>query len=238
MCTVTFIPQPKGYILTSNRDESALRSPKNIDTMSKNGQELFFPRDKGAGGTWICMSSADRLVCLLNGAFERHQRQLPYRKSRGMMVLEYFDMPDATNFFTQYDFDNIEPFTMIIYDTGQLFDFRWDGKATHVKRLNTGEKHIWSSATLYEKAIQEKRKQWLAAWLEGRIDFSRLAILELHKKGGEGNPSIDFMMNRYNYLVQTVSITQVEKTEHTYQMYYHDLITNTKRTEKITQKKT
>lgn len=233
MCTVTFLPQPKGYILTSNRDESALRSPQNLSRESRNGQQLLFPRDKGAGGTWICLSSADRLVCLLNGAFERHVRQLPYRKSRGIMVFEFFDYAHATHFFEQYDFDNIEPFTLITYDTGRLFDFRWDGQQAHRKELDIQEKHIWSSATLYEKSTQEKRKQWLAEWVEGRTDFSRAAILEFHKKGGEGNPSIDFMMNRYNYLVQTVSITQVEKQGQNYQMYYHDLITNTKRTDGV-----
>ena len=233
MCTVTFIPQPKGYILTSNRDESALRSPQEISTELRNDQQLIFPRDKAAGGTWICLSSKDRLVCLLNGAFERHQRRLPYRKSRGIMVFEFFDFPHATDFFAQYDFDNIEPFTMIIYDTGQLFDFRWDGEQTHLQTLDTQTQYIWSSATLYEKPIQAKRKQWLAEWLDGRTDFSRTAILELHKKGGEGNPSIDFMMNRYNYLVQTVSITQVELQDQAYRMYYHDLITNNKREEGV-----
>jgi len=233
MCTVTFIPQKEGYILTSNRDESALRSPQHISTENRNGQQLLFPRDKGAGGTWICLSSADRLVCVLNGAFERHERQLPYRKSRGIMVFEFFDYSDSSQFFEKYDFDRIEPFTMITYDKGQLFDFRWDGQRTHISNLDTQEKHIWSSAVLYEKSVQEKRKQWLAEWIEGRTDFRREAILELHKKGGEGNPSIDFMMNRYNYLVQTVSITQVEKRKDAYAMHYHDLITNTKRAEQV-----
>ncbi len=228
MCTVTFIPQPTGYILTSNRDESALRSPKNISTETRNGQQLFFPRDKGAGGTWICLSSSDRLVCVLNGAFKRHQRQLPYRKSRGVIVFEFFDYQHATHFFEEYEFDRIEPFTMIIYDKGQLFDFRWDGQKKHLTTLNTLEKHIWSSATLYEEPVQKKRKQWFSEWLKERTNFSRTAILELHKKGGEGNPSIDFMMNRYNYLVQTVSITQVEKRDKRYELHYHDLITNSK----------
>jgi len=228
MCTVTYIPQSTGYILTSNRDESALRSPKNISTETRNGQQLFFPRDKGAGGSWICISSSNRLVCVLNGAFERHERQLPYIKSRGVMVFEFFDYQHASLFFEQYEFNGIEPFTMIVYDQGQLFDFRWDGQKKHLVILSTQEKHIWSSATLYEESVQEKRNQWLAEWLIGRTNFSRSAILELHKKGGEGNPSIDFMMNRYNYLVQTVSITQVEKRGKEYGMYYHDLITNTK----------
>lgn len=227
MCTVTYIPQKEGYILTSNRDESALRSPKNITQITHSGQELLFPRDKGAGGSWIMTSSKDRLVCLLNGAFERHQRQLPYRISRGIMVMDFFDYPHATDFFEGYNFKGIEPFTMIIYDKEQLFDFRWDGIQTHLLTLDTAKPHIWSSATLYIKETQQKRKTWFAEWLKNRTDFSRVAILSLHKTGGEGNPSIDFMMNRYNYLVQTVSITQVVKTKTTLQMFYHDLITNT-----------
>ena len=227
MCTVTYIPQKEGYILTSNRDESALRSPQNITQLTRNGQELLFPRDKGAGGSWIMTSSKDRLVCLLNGAIERHERQLPYRMSRGIMVMEFFDYPHATHFFEGYNFKGIEPFTMIIYDKEQLFDFRWDGVQTHLLELDISKPHIWSSATLYDKETQQKRKIWFAEWLKNRTDFSRGAILSLHKTGGEGNPSIDFMMNRYNYLVQTVSITQVIRTETTSQMRYHDLITNT-----------
>jgi len=82
-----------------------------------------------------------------------------------------------------------------------------------------------------------KRKKWFAEWIFGRTDFGSAAILDLHKKGGEGNPSIDFMMNRYNYLVQTVSITQIIKTEQAVEMFYHDLITNKKRTKSLKIKK-
>ena len=237
MCTVTFLPQKKGYILTSNRDESALRSPQNLSSITKNGHQLVFPRDKGAGGTWIALAATNRLVCLLNGAYERHERRLPYRMSRGQMVLDFFDYQNADLFFTQYNFYNIEPFTLIIIDKGKLYDFRWDGQEKHILALDPQEKHIWSSATLYEKEVQEKRKKWFAEWIFGRTDFGSAAILDLHKKGGEGNPSIDFMMNRYNYLVQTVSITQIIKTEQAVEMFYHDLITNKKRIKSLKIKK-
>ena len=225
MCTVTFMPtKNNGFILTSNRDESALRSPKNITKLEIDGQELIFPKDKGAGGSWITASSYNKLVCLLNGAFDRQERKPPYRQSRGIMVLDFFKYPDANLFFTSYLFEEIEAFTMIIYDNGQLWDFRWDGRQKYIKALNTQAYHIWSSATLYEKPIQQKREKWLTEWLENRTDFSQEAILELHKKGGEGNPSIDFMMNRYNYLVQTVSITQVIGNQQEMEMVYYDLI--------------
>jgi uncharacterized protein with NRDE domain len=225
MRTVTFIPtKNKGFILTSNRDESAMRSPKDISQQVVGTQQLIFPKDKGAGGTWIAASSKNKFVCLLNGAFERHPRNTPYRKSRGIMVLEFFKCQDTNQFFAAYDLDNIESFTMIIYDNGQLWDFRWDEKQKFIKALNTNDFHIWSSATLYEKEVQSKREQWLDEWLVDRTDFSKEAILELHQKGGEGNPSTDFMMNRYNYLVQTVSITQIIGSQDRLEMHYHDLM--------------
>ncbi len=228
MCTVTFIPTKKNeFILTSNRDESAERSPENISRLEEKGQTLIFPKDKGAGGTWIAASSHNKLVCLLNGAFDRHDRHPPYAKSRGIMVIDFFKYPDANQFFAAYDFSDMESFTMITYDNGQLWDFRWEeiNQQKFIKALDTSSCHIWSSATLYEKPIQLKREQWLAEWLENRTDFSRVAILELHRRGGEGNPSIDFMMNRYNYLVQTVSITQVVGKDGQLEMIYHDLMT-------------
>lgn len=225
MCTVTFMPtKNNGFILTSNRDENAKRSPQNITRILKVQQELVFPRDIEAGGSWIAASSDNKLVCLLNGAFERQERNPPYRISRGIMVLDFFQFLNANEFFTDYSFEKIEPFTMIICDNGQLWDFRWDGIQKHVKELDTTKHHIWSSATLYDEPIRLKREKWLDEWLKDRTDFSKEAILELHKRGGEGNPSIDFMMNRWNHLVETVSITQVIGDYDTMQMIYHDLI--------------
>ncbi|MEO0339976.1 MAG: NRDE family protein, partial [Bacteroidota bacterium] len=89
MCTVTFIPQQgQDFILSSNRDEQASRSPQGLSRIDQFQKELLFPRDTEAGGTWIAASNKDQVVCLLNGAFELHHRQPPYRKSRGIMVLE------------------------------------------------------------------------------------------------------------------------------------------------------
>ncbi len=86
---------------------------------------------------------------------------------------------------------------------------------------------------MYEKEVRKKREKWLDEWLFNRTDFSSAAILELHKKGGEGNPSIDFMMNRYNYLVQTVSITQVIGRNGKMEMIYNDLMKNQVKEKKL-----
>jgi uncharacterized protein with NRDE domain len=224
MCTVTYIPKgPGDYILTSNRDENWKRSPQQLTQKEVNGQQLTFPRDTAAGGTWIVCSSQDRMVCLLNGAFEKHSHRPPYRRSRGLMVLDHFDFPDAKSFFSTYEFEGMEPFTMIIYDRGQLWEARWDEQRLHTQQLDENSTHIWSSSTLYPPPIRTKRVQWFEDWKKGRTDFSLEAIYHLHRHGGEGDPENDYVMNR-DGKVQTVSITQVVKMEEDHRMIYHDLL--------------
>jgi hypothetical protein len=233
MCTVTFIPQQdEGFILTSNRDENAARSPQNITEEQMGENKLIFPRDTAAGGTWIAASNSDKVVCLLNGAFVRHKHEPPYRRSRGLMVLDFFEFKRATDFFKLYKFEGMEPFTMVIYDFGELFELRWDGALPYVKQLDMNKRHIWSSATLYDKTVTEKREKWFADWLEQRTDFSLEAILGFHQNAGDGDPENDVIMNRKG-LVQTVSITQIVKQSNQVEMIYRDLLNIKEKNAKI-----
>ena len=69
MCTVSFLPLDNGFILTSNRDERALRKPAEFPaTYQSNSGTVTFPRDGKAGGTWIAASKT-KMICLLNGGF-------------------------------------------------------------------------------------------------------------------------------------------------------------------------
>lgn len=232
MCTVTYIAHEKGFWLTSNRDEAPSRSPKTISRkMLKNGETLLFPRDTKAGGTWIAASTDNRVVCLLNGAFEKHEHRPPYRLSRGLMALDFFEFPMAELFFAGFDFDDIEPFTMVAFDNGDLFEFRWDGLKKHLKSLDSEGKHIWSSATLYTPDIRLLREQVFQSWLTETPVFSRENILQLHKTGGIGDPQQDFVMNRDNR-VRTVSITSIAKNHDEVEMQYFDLLHDEKTVER------
>lgn len=224
MCTVTYIPQPGGhFVLTSNRDENAARSPQSLDYEMIGEAKLVFPRDTGAGGTWIAASDSNRVVCLLNGAFVKHKHQPPYKRSRGTMVLDFFRFATAADFFDQYDFEGMEPFTFLIVDDGQPWELRWDEQQTHVRRLNPQGRYLWSSATLYPGEVGETRQQWFRDWLDGRIDFSPAAILDFHQTGGKDDDWNGFIMNREGR-VQTVSITQIVKSEVGISLVYNDLL--------------
>ena len=224
MCTVTFISKGlDGYVLTSNRDEAPSRSSKSIEKTIKNGIELSFPKDSKAGGTWIATSNDDRMVCLLNGAFNRHSHRPPYRKSRGLMVLDFFEFKSANDFFKQYDFNDIEPFTMVVYDKQKLYEFRWDEKRTHLKGLDVRQHYIWSSCTLYPENIRTLRQIWFHSWLKSGTNLTPESILDFHKNGGIGDPENDFVMNRKD-IVKTVSITTIQKKNKSIGMQHHDLL--------------
>ena len=224
MCTVTYVPKGNdSFILTSNRDENAARSPKNVSMIGQKGVLLAFPRDEKAGGTWIAMSGDNRVVCLLNGAFQYHKHEPPYKRSRGIMVLDFFTYANADDFFEDYDFLGMEPFTIIIYDRSELFEFRWDGKRKYHNPLDPYSTHIWSSSTLYDEVVKSKRRKWFDKWQQEQSDYTLENIMHFHRNAGDGDPYNDVVMNR-DGRVQTVSITNIIKEPHQVEMLYHDLL--------------
>jgi len=225
MCTVTYFPHKSGFVLTHNRDEAASRSnPSIVRGKSALGDTLLFPRDSLAGGTWICSASSGRTACLMNGAFVRHERQPPYRRSRGLLLLDFFDWADPDNFFQHYDFEGIEPFTFLFFETQRLLELRWDGREKYLKPLSPEEPRFWCSATLYPPEMQVRREQVFREWL-GNHPNSRhpQSLLHLHLHGSVGDPEYNFVMNRGGR-VQTVSVTQVVVDEKNARMRYLELL--------------
>lgn len=224
MCTVTFIPSQDGnFIFTSNRDEAPKRSATEMVREDILGKEVLFPRDSLAKGTWIAIANSKQLVCILNGAFIKHKHQPPYKLSRGIMALEFFKYKNATDFFENFDFGGMEPFTMVIFDDERLYELRWDEKETHVKKLDPSKTHLWASCTLYADEWQEKRKQWFADWKQKYSVVNQNNVLDFHRNAGEGNSRYDVVMN-YKDIVRTTSITSIINTNEKMSLRYEDLL--------------
>lgn len=224
MCTVTFLPTgPDEFLFTSNRDEAPSRSAAVIQKQARGNKQLLFPQDSLAKGTWIAISDHNQLVCILNGAYKPHWHRPPYRLSRGIMALEFFEYEQAQQFSEEFEFVGMEPFTMVIYDQGQLFDLRWDEEQVHFTKLRTDEAHIWSSAPLYYPDWQQKRQEWFQSWLSQQAEYSTDQILDFHRNGGIGDPQNDLVMNRFD-MVCTTSITHVVKKTDEASLHYHGLL--------------
>ena len=228
MCTVTFIPKNgNGFILTSNRDEGALRPaalpPKRYSIGNKI---IVFPKDTAANGTWIATSSTNFTLCLLNGAFVKHQHTPPYRKSRGIVLLDFFGFTTIDAFLKNYDFQNIEPFTLVIINsesTIKIGELCWDGKQLFYSEKEGNATHIWSSCTLYTPEIKKERERWFKEWLIKNTEPTVEDLLNFHTFGGTGDKQKDILMTRENK-VFTVSITSISKIEGSTSIYYKDTV--------------
>src|ERR1700683_1833329 len=129
MCTVTFVPVGDKIYITSNRDEKILRSNAIAPAIYKlKTGNILFPRDKDAGGTWFAVHENGNAVVLLNGGWRKHIPHPPYRKSRGLILLDIIDSENPLSTFFSSNFTEIEPFTSVLWFMSQLFECRWDGK--------------------------------------------------------------------------------------------------------------
>ena len=225
MCTVTYLPkEDSNFILTSNRDETPLRKtipPKEYD---EEGVKLIYPKDELAGGTWIGLSDKKRLVCLLNGGFKIHKRNTPYKMSRGVIVKKILCEEDAVSFIDNFNFEGIEPFTLILVnwkDVLETYELVWTGEKKYFKKLPQ-EPKIWSSSTLYTEEMKQLRKDWFADFLSTKNSFTQQEILNFHQNEELGSTENSPKMKRV--FVETVSITSVKKTASEIDMSYIDFL--------------
>ena len=232
MCTVTTIPlNGNKIVLTSNRDESKARPTLSPTATAIGNSQVYFPKDLEAGGTWIAAGNQGRICCLLNGAFVKHKRHLPYAKSRGQVLLDAFNYANILDFFEEVKLNKIEPFTLVVIDQKDLYEFRWDAKEKHLKKLNINEPHIWASATLYSDETRAQRTKWFSRFLEKNNNISPQTIYDFHSSKHGTDPENDVVMTRTKKGLQTVSITQIVAEKDVITMSYHDLQNETKPTQ-------
>ncbi|MBC6489859.1 NRDE family protein [Flavihumibacter stibioxidans] len=224
MCTVTYLPTDSGVLITSNRDEKIVRSralpPASYEM---NGHRLVFPRDPDAAGTWITMKENGQMAVLLNGGWQKHEPVYPYRKSRGLVFLDIAATDNLFEGFESVSLENIEPFTIVLFQDGMLQENRWDGSRKHSRFMDASEPQIWSSVTLYSDEVIRQRKDWFHAWLLQHPSPDIQAVRSFHLFGGAGDEHNGIRMNRNNEML-TVSITSMEKTPNTATMFYTDLL--------------
>ncbi|MDT8346673.1 MAG: NRDE family protein [Flavobacteriaceae bacterium] len=241
MCTVTYIPMQSGFVLTSNRDEVSHRPTAMPKIYRQNGIQLLFPKDERAGGTWFAFApEKQRLACLLNGAFEKHQPSSNYQKSRGKVLLESFEYSDFESFCNSVNLAKVEPFTLLLLDFSEVLRFeeiRWDEvRNLHRKKLQLDQEQIWSSSTLYPKAIRKVRESYFKQWLAKHQEQEDKNIFNFHTQKHGLSSGDDIVMQRQGAL-QTLSVTQL-KVHHEQAVFkYKDLIEEKNTEMKFHQKK-
>lgn len=224
MCTVSFVNNNGAAIITSNRDEKVSR-PRAIVPVnySHNGKNILYPKDSKAGGTWFAMDENGTVLVLLNGGITKHNPVLPYRKSRGLIVLEIIENDSPKDFWTHIDLYYIEPFTLVLYQEKNLYELIWDGFHKITTKLDETQNHIWSSVTLYPEEIRRERANWFFDFLKDKNEITALDMLDFHKNTHNDDVQNGLIINREN-VMKTLSVTQVVTEQNKGTMKYYDLV--------------
>lgn len=226
MCTVSFVNVSNKIIITSNRDEKIIRPsaipPRNYNV---NGKNVIYPKDSKAGGTWYIVDEKGIVLVLLNGADEKHQVESSYRKSRGLIVLELIGNNSPKDFWNEINLENIEPFTLVLFQENQLFQLRWNGREKEKLNLDTNKKHIWSSSTLYSSDIRKERADLFYSFFEGKVSLSESDMYQFHRYANKENKENGLVINR-NDEMKTLSITQSVIELNKVAILHYDLIAN------------
>ncbi|MEQ1624686.1 MAG: NRDE family protein [Sediminibacterium sp.] len=210
MCTVTYIPKGLGYYLTSNRDEHFNRPLAILPNMNQYQEDgIWYPKDGGAGGSWIALKQNGTSAVLLNGAFEKHIKLQSYRLSRGLIFLSIIKHQDLLKGFMNENLEEIEPFTLILKTQFGLHECIWDGKQKYQQEKDPATAHIWSSCTLYHKEVRNKREAYFENWLKLKSPVYSSLIAAFHQSKPFADDSENFMMKRLDG-ISTVSITSLK----------------------------
>jgi len=227
MCTVTYIPKGKNsFILTHNRDENIKRAIASPPLLKKiNGIDHIFPVDPGGGGTWIGLSENNRIACLLNGGHEKHIPQHPYRHSRGMIIPDYFEYSDFESFFKYYNFKQLEPFTLLVFENETIYELVLNENYIKVRDIANNRPFIYSSATLYSSEIRQKKQAEFYKWYKQNTNKELEDILIFHSINKYENYA-DKNLVQANEILKTVSTTSIYKKEENVLVNYFDHINN------------
>jgi uncharacterized protein with NRDE domain len=223
MCTVSFVRTNGKTIITSNRDEQVVRLAIEPKEYTVNNKQLFFPKDPKAGGTWFVADKSGTVLVLLNGADEKHIQKSTYKKSRGIIVLDMISSDSPIDFWSEINLENIEPFTLVLFQNEKLYQLRWNEIEKSKIELDISKYHIWSSSTLYPKEIREKRAQWFYDFLDSKPTFSEAILFDFHRNTENENTQNGLVINR-NDKLKTLSITQVVVQNKEVTLSYSDLI--------------
>lgn len=225
MCTVTYIPTgTNGFILTQNRDESIMRpiaSPP-IKRMI-NGVQHIFPVDTQGMGTWIGASETGRAASLLNGGSKPHRHSPPYKHSRGQIIPDYFRYPSFMEFHNNYDFNGLEPFTLLIFEAGNIFETILNEEGIQYRTIDADKPFVYSSTTLYPAEARNRRRESFNDWFGAGIPIDQHQVIRYHK-GSRFENEPPPVHPTGNHVLKTVSITSIVSERNKMKVDYYDLL--------------
>jgi hypothetical protein len=213
MCSVTFWPRRRGYLLAMNRDEQRTRiTGLPPGRFAVGDRTVAHPREPG-GGTWISVNDRGAAFALVNWYAIPLGASRPVA-SRGEVVLALRDCTDsdgAAARLRQLPLPRMNPFRVIgIFESERLaHEWRWDLRELACLRHDWAPRQ-WLSSGHNELAAQKIRAATFES-VRAEDDAGSVTWLRrLHASHGPEPGPFSICMHRAE--AATVSYTEIEVT--------------------------
>jgi hypothetical protein len=210
MCTVSFLPNDRGFYLAVNRDEKRARAaalPPSV--VSLDGARAVFPLQPGAG-TWI--SANDHGICLALINWHRIDREPagPIR-SRGAIIQSLggkLSLKQVSGALRKLSLPRLRPFRLLGFSLPEqkIAEWKWDLETLAETEFPWARCHWFSSG--YDEPQAELERARLCAERSRQKSAGTLAWLRrLHRSHAPERGPFSICMHRADAV--TVSYTEV-----------------------------
>jgi len=221
MCTVSFLPNARGFYLAMNRDEKRDRfvglAPTIVDLQTHSA---VFPSEP-TGGTWISANDAGVCLALINWhRIERRPRNDVISRGEVVRALASKSGPaEIANGVAKLPLRKLRPFRLIAILPSQklVTEWRWNLEWLIVRHHKWQPQHWFSSSFDERRAELERRRVCDAA--HSRQSEKNLSWLRhLHCSHAPKRGPYSICMHRHD--ASTVSYTEVSVSKKRSMMRY------------------
>jgi hypothetical protein len=222
MCTVTFSPRRRGYVLAMNRDELLTR-PAGLPPVRKtiNDSTVLFPSEPG-GGTWVSVNDSGVTFALINW-YALTERVKGETVSRGNVVHAAGTAirPDAVEtVLAELPLKQINPFRLIAIFPVTKDIIQWQWNLRKLMRENHRWKaQQWISSGFDEPMAQRLRRRAFRQALTQNSVGSLRWLRRLHRSHSPQSGPFSTCMHRADAATVSYIEVVVSPTEAT--MWYH-----------------
>jgi len=212
MCTVSWVQQPAGYHLLSNRDEKRTRGVAFAPRVGRRaGVRYLAPMDADYGGTWLAVNEWGLSICLLNGTAAAPESRAA--QSRGLLIPELIwarSVDDAGFLLRQCDLSSFAPFTVVLLEpSAPATVARWNGERLSLDPTADHRMPLISSSYDTE-GVRAARAARFAEMVEAAGTVDPALLYRFHSSHGPVPDAYSPCMHRDD--AQTVSFSWVVVT--------------------------
>ena len=210
MCTISFLPNARGFYLAMNRDEKQDRFAALAPTIVDLGEHRAVFPSEPTGGTWISANDAGVCLALIN--WHRMERQ-PKNEvvTRGEVVRSLANQSDSdeiANGVAKLPLRKLRPFRLIAIVPSQklVTEWRWNLEWLTVRNHKWQLRH-WFSSGLDEQRAELERQRVCDAARSRQSSKSMGWLRQLHRSHAPKRGPFSICMHRSD--ASTVSYTEV-----------------------------